>query len=58
MSDSVENYQEDCIYCHKTVTMYYIPYIIKENENSYQVTKHELSLRQCSFCKMIQPQED
>jgi len=53
----VEHYEEECIYCGKSM-MYYVPFIIKEVEGEYEVTKHAFEIRQCSFCKMIQPQED
>ncbi len=54
---------EDCIYCGKDRPMYYIPYRLREIDvtsggDGYYSTKHEFEIRQCGFCKMIQPEDD
>lgn len=50
--------KEHCVFCDRDVDMFYISYKIKESEGEYMQTKHEIELRQCGFCKMIQPEED
>lgn len=55
----LEVLEEKCANCGKTVPMHYIVYDIKEYDaGGYEQQKHTIALRQCSFCKMIQPQED
>lgn len=58
MKEKIEHYKEHCEYCGCETEMFYTTHKIEEYEDSYKTTKHEFTIRQCSECKMIQPQED
>jgi len=55
----LEHYNEECHHCNKLVDMIYITHkIIEYDSGGWAQTKHEITLRQCSSCKMIQQEED